>query len=97
MLDLNKIFNKFAGKEIGPYSEKVAPNARGIRMVKDFLNDNHPVIKEMKKVADTCGLKLRVWFPGTMGTMDMRGDRVNAKVEKGADGKYRIGNEFYIG
>jgi hypothetical protein len=29
--------------------------------------------------------------------MDYRTDRVNAHVDKGADGKYRVGNTFNIG
>ena len=40
---------------------------------------------------------LRVWWDGIMGTMDFRTNRVNAHIEKEADGKYRVSNRFNIG
>jgi hypothetical protein len=79
--DLTKLFNKFAGKEVQ------SPVSSKI----------DPTISEMKKLAEDNGLKLRLWYPGMMGTMDFKGNRINAYVEKGADGKYRVSNEFKIG
>jgi len=80
--DLTKLFNKFAGKEI-PVS--FASNRRD------------PTLEEMENLAKANGLILRVWFPDTLGTMDLRNDRINAYVNKEADGKYRVGNNFKIG
>jgi hypothetical protein len=58
---------------------------------------NDPTLLAMKKAASDNGLKLRVWFPGMISTMDYRTDRVNAHVGKGADGKYRVSGRFNIG
>lgn len=58
---------------------------------------NDPTIQEMKKVAADKGLTLRVLFPDTMVTEEYMFRRVNARVEKGADGKWRIGRNFNMG
>jgi hypothetical protein len=58
---------------------------------------NDPTLRAMQKAASDNGFKLRIWFPGTMGTMDYRTDRLNAHVDKGADGKYRVSSRFNIG
>ena len=80
-LDLSALFNKFVGKEVQS----------------PVLSSPDPVIEEMKEVACDNGLVLRVWFPGMMGTMDHRLDRLNARIEKDADGKWRVGSKFNLG
>ena len=81
--DLKKIFGKFAGKELRD------PNR--------LTTDIDSVLAQMETAAQKNGLKLRVWFPGTIGTMELRSDRVNAHVDQGADGKFRVSNKFEIG
>ena len=54
-------------------------------------------LAEMKQVAEQNGLILRLWWEGIMGTMDYRTDRINAHIEKGNDGKWRIADKFDIG
>jgi hypothetical protein len=100
MKHLTKLFNKFAGREV-PMTETT--QNRKV-MGKDVTyttvaptNPNDPTIAEMQEVAKKNGLKLRIWFPNTFGTMDARSDRMNVRVEKGADGKYRVSKNFYIG
>lgn len=47
-----------------------------------------PVIQGVRRVADENELKLRVWWPGTVGTRDYRFDRVNVHVKKMGDKHY---------
>ncbi len=81
--DLKKIFGKFAGKELKD------PNRT--------TRDCDDVLDSMKAAAKKNGLHLRMWFPGTIGTMELRLDRVNAHVKQGKDGKFRVSNRFEIG
>lgn len=78
--NLTSLFNKFAGREVQP------PDTSG----------PDPVIEEMRKLARDNGLTLRACFPGYLITKDYRLDRVNALIEKGSGGKYRIGG-FSVG
>jgi hypothetical protein len=86
--DLTKLFNKFAGKEISVQEIEA-----------DFfdVDPNDKTVQAMENLAKANGLTLRVIFPGSRVTKDMRMDRVNVHVEKEVDGKYRIGNRFKIG
>jgi hypothetical protein len=43
------------------------------------------------------GLYVRLWLPGTVGTMDWQTKRVNVGVVKAADGKWRVNSDFSIG
>jgi hypothetical protein len=72
--DITSLFNKFAGKELRH------PNTYDI----------DPVQEEMAKIAKDNGLRLRVWFPGSIGTCDYDLSRVNVHVNRDPDGKYRI-------
>ncbi len=96
---LSEIFNEFAGKEVQVVESRQNFNIGG----KDYLVTdvfpaaNDPTLDALKKAVNDKGMSLRVWFPGMMGTMDYRTDRVNANVDKGADGKYRVSGGFSIG
>lgn len=81
--NIASLFNKFAGKEV--------------QVIKSRLAASNPVVDELKQAAEDAGLILRLWLPGTVGTRDYRTDRLNAHVNKEADGKYRIASDFDIG
>jgi hypothetical protein len=44
----------------------------------------------IKTEAATDGFHLRIWLPGTIGTMDLRGDRINVHVDEQEDGTYKV-------
>ncbi len=48
-----------------------------------------PILKEMEEKAAKIGMVIRLWFPGTVGTMDYRIDRINVRVEP-------VGDKFVI-
>src|SRR3954471_13961511 len=96
---ITEIFNQFAGKEIQVVetTQNFVIGGKNYPVTDVTPASNEPTLQAMKNAAAQNGLKLRVWFPGTVGTMDFRTDRVNAHVNKGADGKYRVQNNFNIG
>lgn len=99
-MKLSDIFGKFAGREV-PLTEKkhqVKLTSRTIEVTQLSLTDpKDPTLAEMEKTAEKNGLSLRVWWPGVMGTMDYREDRVNAHLEKDKGGKWRVSNKFDLG
>jgi hypothetical protein len=99
-MNVTSIFNKFAGREIAVVETQQTLDIGGETYTfneVDFANPNDPTIKAMEKAAKDHGLHLRLWLPGSAGTADYRTDRVNAYVEKAADGKYRVTSKFGIG
>lgn len=98
-MNLAKLFNKFAGKEIAVTETKRTIVIGGETHTVDEARfaDQNPTLEAMKKTAENHGLKLRISLPNSFGTCDFRTDRVNAHVEKGADGKWRVGKKFHIG
>ena len=60
---------------------------RTVKYVDYKIVDGDPVYEELKAKA---GKNLRVWLPNTMGTMDYNLNRVNAYIEKDADGVFKI-------
>lgn len=99
-MKLSDIFGKFAGREV-PLNEKpyeVKLQSRTIKGTQlELANKNDPTIAEMEKTAAENGLSLRLWWPGIMGTMDYREDRVNAHLEKDKGGKWRVSSKFNLG
>ncbi|MDE1151444.1 MAG: hypothetical protein PW788_02810 [Micavibrio sp.] len=99
--DVSHIFNKFAGREVEMLEETKTlkfKNLGDITMTEVTLkNPSDATLKEMSDEATKNGLSLRVWWPGIMGTMDYDTSRVNAHIEKEADGKYRIAPRFDLG
>ena len=98
---ITRLFNKFAGKEIAVkedrYILQMDNNKPAPVNVVKLRNAQDPVLGAMKNIAEKHGLKLRIWWPGKIGTRDYKPNRVNAYLEKQADGKYRISNKFHIG
>jgi hypothetical protein len=99
-VDLSKIFGKFAGREV-PMNEKQEEYRVGrltrTRIIATPAEEKPAVGEEMKAEAEKHGLKFRLLWPGRGYTDDYVRTRVNAHVEKGKDGKYRISNKFDIG
>lgn len=84
--DILSVFNKYAGKEVAvvetPYLD---------------FQENDATITAIEKDARENGLSVRVWLPGSFGTMDMNPHRLNVHVEKEADGQYRVQPKFNLG
>ena len=99
------IFNQFAGKEVGVVETQQTFTfpAHGKTPAETFVIDevspkeNDPILQQMEKAAKDKGFRLRVWFPGSVGTMDYDTRRVNAHVQKDPDGKYRVSPNFDLG
>jgi hypothetical protein len=99
-IDLSSIFGQFAGKEVPMIEDKIKRRRNGKEVEYDRItpaDQNDPTLSEMRKAANDNCLKLRVWWPGIVGTTDFRTDRVNAHIEKCADGKWRVSDRFSIG
>jgi hypothetical protein len=93
--DLSALFGKFAGREI-PVREGF-DEATGRTLFAEALNRPEPVFEEMKNIAKSNGLILRVIFPGARITKDARRNRVNARIEKDSGGTWRVSKDFYLG
>src|SRR4051812_48373769 len=98
-MDIAKIFNKFAGKEVKVEETQSILSFGGqiyaFSNVKAAAND--PTLKAMEEAANENGFALRVWFSGASSRCDYRTDRVNIHVLKGPDGKYRVSDKINIG
>jgi hypothetical protein len=94
--DISAIFNKFAGREVPMNSRVVKVSGYTFHEIEPALKPD-PVLTEMEDTARKNGLTLRVFWDGMGGTCDYRTDRVNAYIEKEADGKYRVSPNFGIG
>lgn len=95
--DLLSIFNKYAGREVAVAEKTVHLEKLNYTFTEAHLDYNDPAIKELEADANKAGLDLRVWTPGSVGTMDVQDNRLNARVDKESDGKYRIQKDFYLG
>ncbi len=94
--NISRAFNKFAGREI-PMTKEVH-EFRGKKYESVRIEDeNHPTLVEMRELAESMGLKLRLWTPDSMGTMDYRLDRLNAHVVEDPTGKFVISSKFDLG
>jgi hypothetical protein len=104
-MDMNKglagKFNKFVGREVPVAEQQKTYTSRRTGESMPYtvcaLDETSPVVKELREAAAASGLKLRIWLPGTMGTMDYRLDRLNVHINKEADGKYRVAPNLNIG
>ncbi len=98
--DLSATFSRFAGKEVNVIEKKqtLKVGGREYDNTSVALTQNNPILDELKAEIAKTGLRLRIWLPGTIGTMDFRTDRLNVRIGKDpVDGKYKIGNKFNLG
>jgi hypothetical protein len=98
-MDISHLFNQYAGKEVQVTESHRSMNIGGHTYNFDEVSpvDNEPTLAAMKKTAEDNGLSLRVFFPGWGGTCDYDTSRVNANVDKGVDGKWRVQSGFSLG
>lgn len=65
----------------------------------EYEHTAYKLSKEDKILNNICneikadGLSVRIWYPNTVGTMDIRNDRINIQIEK-KDDKYTISKIF---
>ena len=102
--DISKIFNKFAGREVPVFENIAMPKKAGQpphRYMVPHAND--ATLKEMHREAKKLGCRLFVQWPGhekppktkpTAGKLPE--PRLLARLERGADGKWRIGSSFKV-
>ena len=93
--DLIEVFEKFVGREVNAAKETV--RVAGYNIERLCLADGEMLISEMQKEANKNGLILRVQWPDVAVTMGRQVNRVNAYLEKGEDGKWRVSPRFKIG
>ena len=68
---------------------------RGVSV--ELENADHPILHEMSVEAKKHNLILRIGWPHLRQTCDDRIDRMNARIEKSKDGKWRVASSFYLG
>lgn len=93
-----KEFDIFKNREV-----KVIENENEVQIqnrtiqISDFkLASDEKLIDEIQKKASDLGLSFRLWLPNTVGTMDLKSDRLNVVVAKQQDNKFTISN-IYLG
>ena len=102
--DISKAFNKFAGRVV-PVVENIAMPKKAGQPPRRYMvpRPNDAVFKEMYAEAKKLGLRLFVQWPGhekppktkiTAGKLPE--PRLIARLERGADGKWRVGNSFKV-
>lgn len=94
--DVTALFNQFAGREVPMREDSFTFKGREYKQL-DLADRNDATVRELEQHAKDNGLSLRLWWNGVAGTADYRLDRVNAHIEKEADGKYRIAPRFTLG
>jgi hypothetical protein len=66
-----------------------------------LADENDPLIGEMKQLAKSNDLDLKLWWPGKPGRADndsyINPRRLTARIERGNDGRWRIGHRFRPG
>ena len=92
---ISDLFNDFAGKEVEMLERKY--EYRGKNYTEYTIKKGDETITAMQDLAKENDVTLRMWAPGSVGTMDFRMNRVNGGVEQGTDGKWRVGSSFTIG
>jgi hypothetical protein len=94
-----KIFGRFIFAEVPLVEEKKTHTFLGKEHTYENISladENHPVLVDLRKTAKECGMKVRVWWPGMIATMELDRDRLNVHLEKSADGKWRIAERMHL-
>ena len=93
---ITQLFNKFAGREVA-MTEIIDFHGGCLPEVTVAPDLRDPTFQEMEKVARENNLTLRLIWPDKAITDDFGFSRVNAHIEKGQDGKWRVGKDFTVG
>ncbi len=90
---LPEIFAKYAGMEI-PHEdfEYVSRTSKKFTLQRT-TREGEQLLREIYKVAADNNVKLRIWTPDAIGTMDYVPNRLNIKT----DANWVIKNECYFG
>lgn len=96
----NEMFQRFVGRKVDVDVKTLEfKSNRGGPPVKynsyQVLDDDE-TMRDVRELVETCNMKLRVWMPNTVGTMDIDGERVNVHIDAGEDGSYSV-TKVYIG
>jgi len=86
-------FQRFVGRPVKIIEEKYSrTNHKGEtkEYVEETYDENDATISEIRVAAREADLRLRVWTPKTVGTMDFRTDRINVKMENVGEGFFQI-------
>ena len=81
-------FSKFVGKKVGVFTKEY--EYKGKKYSQHEIKENDLVIAEAEEEFKKLGMHLRCWLPDTIGTMDLRTDRVNFYIEEKEDGSFVI-------
>jgi hypothetical protein len=95
--ELIKHFDKFVGCIVRP--KLICPTEVEDKdnVLFTATNNEDQVVKEIKELAGQLEFShTRFWYPGTIGTRDLRNDRLNIKVVKDEFGTYVV-DKFYVG
>jgi hypothetical protein len=58
--------------------------------------EGDPIIAAIRTRVETAGFHLRVWFPNTVGTMELHTGRVNVGIDEVLEGHFEI-TEIWVG
>lgn len=94
--DVSRVFRQFAGVEIAMKEQNQTLRSGGV-YTSWVYDESEPTIKAMHAFAEANGYTLRVWTPYVAGTCDMQMNRVNATIDRDADGKWRVQQVFTLG
>jgi hypothetical protein len=80
-------FEKYIGKTVKVIeSDEVVSLETRTFTVKGFkISPEETIIDEIKEIAKSEDLVCRIWLPNTIGTMDVRRDRLNVKIKKSGE------------
>ena len=89
-----KPFEKYVGQVVTVEKSEHARERNGKKVYTSRVEvtENDPVIREIESLLAKESLLLRIWLPGSIGTMDFRPNRLNVHIsEEPADsGVYQI-------
>ncbi len=79
-----KPFEKYVGKVVTVEQSEhtMERNGKKVYTSRFEVTENDPVIQEIKGLLGKEGLLLRIWVPGSIGTMDFRPNRLNVHVSE---------------
>ena len=76
-------FDKFVGKKVEVFIKEYEYKVK--KYSQHEIKENDAVITEATEELKKQGMHLRCWLPDTIGTMDLRNDRVNFYIEEKED------------